>query len=268
MSKVILITGATDGIGFAVAKKLVSLGHKLLIHGRNPEKLEKVCSELLSIRASSVIGKYISDLSDLKSVDKMAVSILAEHKQLDAIINNAGIFKTENPITKDELDIRYVVNVFAPYHLSHKLLSLLPSNGRIINVSSAAQATVNLDALKGREPLDDYEAYAQSKLAITMWSSHLANSLGSDGPQVISVNPGSLLASKMVKEGFGMEGKDINIGADILASLAVEDKYKESTGKYFDNDAGVFAPPHSDGLDSEKVKRVVEAIGETVKGLL
>ena len=110
---------------------------------------------------------------------------------------------------------------------------------------------------------DDLNAYAQSKLAITMWSYNLAHSVKDKGPVVIAVNPGSLLATKMVKEGFDMAGKDIRIGADIITRLALADEFDNDSGRYFDNDLGQFASPHHDAQDpqkSEKIVGVIEAI--------
>ena len=107
------------------------------------------------------------------------------------------------------------------------------------------------------------EAYAQSKLAITMWSAHLASVWGDEGPMVVAVNPGSLLATKMVKEGFGMPGNDIGIGSGILVRAALSDEFANASGRYFDNDAGQFAAPHPDALDPEKNRALtgrVEAI--------
>ena len=112
------------------------------------------------------------------------------------------------------------------------------------------------------------EAYAQSKLAITMWSNAMANSR-TEGPIVIAVNPGSLLASKMVKEGFGVAGNDLGIGADILCRVALSEEFVDANGKYFDNDLGQFASPHPDALDqrkSEEILRAIEAVlAETMR---
>ena len=77
---------------------------------------------------------------------------------------------------------------------------------------------------------------------------------------MIAVNPGSLLASKMVKEGFGVEGKDINIGADILIRTALSDEFAGATGLYFDNDIGKLGPPHPDAVNEEKCNALVKAI--------
>ena len=133
--------------------------------------------------------------------------------------------------------------------------------GRVINLSSAAQSSVDIDALSGKKTdLDDFEAYAQSKLAITMWSRVLADELGSQGPAIIAVNPGSLLASKMVKDGFGVAGNDLNIGVDILCRLALGDEFADASGQYFDNDKGHIADPHSDALDAQKSEAVTNIV--------
>jgi NAD(P)-dependent dehydrogenase (short-subunit alcohol dehydrogenase family) len=112
----------------------------------------------------------------------------------------------------------------------------------------------------GKAKLADGEAYAQSKLAITMWSRHLAQQLGNDGPTIIAVNPGSFLGSKMVKEAYGQAGKDLGIGANILARAATSDEFATATGQYFDNDRGSFASPHPDALDQDKNSRLVGSI--------
>jgi len=259
MKKTILLTGATDGIGLATAKMLLKEDHHLLLHGRDPQKLHDVVSDLSSQFEGAEIESYVADLSNLADVKKLANAIKENHNKLDVLINNAGVLKTRQITTKDSLDVRFVVNTLAPYFLTQQLLPLMDSTGRIVNLSSAAQAPVSLEAMAGNVQLDDMGAYSQSKLAITMWSRIMAEKL-SDGPMVVAVNPGSLLASKMVKEGFGIDGHDINIGADILNRAALSDEFENASGKYFDNDSGQFAPPHQDALDQQKSIEVVNAI--------
>ena len=260
MPKTILITGATDGIGRETAKILASQGHTVLIHGRNPAKLEVVAEELRTLAPSAAIATYRADLSSLAETEALAQTIRASHDQLDVLINNAGILKTSQPITQTGQDIRFVVNTLAPYLLTQRLLAIMAPTGRVVNLSSAAQAPVNLDALAGRTRLGEMEAYAQSKLAITMWSREMALSLGATGPAIIAVNPGSLLASKMVQEGFGIAGNDLSIGAEILVRAALDEEFAAASGLYFDNDAGGFGSPHRDALDSAKSQAVVTAI--------
>lgn len=199
MSKVILVTGATDGIGLLTSEKLVVQGHHVLIHGRNEAKLKAVDDKLKSLGKGQV-QSFKADLSDLSEVAQLADDIKNQYKSIDVIINNAGIYKTNTPITKDNLDIRFVVNTIAPYLLTMRLLPVMNNTGRVINLPLATQAPVDLDALTGKHHLQNQMgAYAQSKLLITMWTKHLAETLGKESPVFIAVNPGSLLASKMVK---------------------------------------------------------------------
>jgi len=258
MQKKIMITGATDGIGLETTKMLLQKGHHVLIHGRNAAKMSTVEASLSTLSGGGSFESYLADMSDLDEVDALAKAIKDKHTELDVLINNAGVLKSPSPITKDGLDVRFVVNTLAPYKLSEQLLSVLGPNGRIVNLSSAAQAPVNIEAMVGEMKLSDMDAYAQSKLAITMWSIDLANQ--QNAPIVIAVNPGSLLGTKMVKEGFGSAGGDIGIGAQILCSAALDDEFETASGKHFDNDKGQFGSPHPDALDSEKRQLVVSTI--------
>lgn len=269
MQKTILITGATDGIGFETAKMLVSQGHNLLVHGRNEAKLEKVLAELKDLAGDGRLEGFIADLSRLSEVANLAQEIAGKIDTLDVLINNAGVFVTPQPVTDDKLDVRFAVNTVAPYLLTRRLLSLMGSTGRVINLSSAAQAPVNLVMLAGRTmPNSAGVAYAQSKLALTMWSRDMALALGDNGPAVIAVNPKSFLGSKMVKEAYGSDGVDLRIGADILCRAALSDEFSDASGKYFDNDVGRFTLPHPDALDPEKCKEVVVTIESVLANII
>ncbi|MDG3085875.1 SDR family NAD(P)-dependent oxidoreductase [Vibrio hannami] len=260
MQKTILITGATDGIGLETAKLLVTAGHNVLIHGRTPSKLKAVEELLSSIGGAGKIHSYTSDLSYIADVEALAVAISAEHSHLDVIINNAGVYTTPTTRTKDNLDVRFVVNTLSPYLLTQKLIHLLDSSGRVVNLSSAAQSPVDISALLGQKALSDNAAYAQSKLAITMWSRHMADELGTNGPAVIAVNPASFLGSKMVKEAYGVAGNDLSIGADILFRAALSDEFANASGRYYDNDSKQFSAPHPDAENTSKNKELVQVI--------
>lgn len=146
------------------------------MHGRNPSKLKDVEQQLVAISAEAKIQSYVADLSVLADVDALADEIIAEHDKIDVLINNAGVFNTPNPITKDGLDVRFAVNTVSPYHLTKRLLPVLGPSSRVVNLSSAAQAAVSIEALEGKKPMSNGDAYAQSKLAITMWTREMAKS--------------------------------------------------------------------------------------------
>ncbi|HBE70195.1 MAG TPA: oxidoreductase [Planctomycetaceae bacterium] len=262
--KRILLTGATDGIGLETAKSLSALGHHLLLHGRSRAKLESVLQSLKESDSAVEVETYVADLSNLDTVSALAGSVQARHKSIDVLINNAGVFVTNKPRTDSGLDVRFVVNTIAPYVLTKHLLPSMPSDGRVINLSSAAQSSVDLDAFLGHGDLTDSQAYAQSKLAITMWTNYLEFHLSGASPSIISVNPGSFLGSKMVREAYGQEGKDLRIGARILVRAALSDEFDGKSGQYFDNDSGQFASPHPDALDMQQCEAVVKAMDSIV----
>ncbi len=260
--KTILITGSTDGIGKLTAIKLAQDGHQILIHGRSTEKVNDTVATLKEFTQNNAIVGFVADLSDFESIKKMIAQLANNYTKIDVLINNAGIYGSNKQPRKDHLDNSFVVNYLAPFLLTNGLISLLRNSNspRVINLSSAAQSTVSLKALAGKEPLAVANAYAQSKLALTMWSFDFAKK----HPDIITiaVNPGSLLNTKMVQEAYGQYWSSADKGADILYELAVSEKYLKSSEKYFDNDKGVFGNAHNDAYNQEII---VQLIAETEK---
>jgi len=203
----------------------------------------------------------------MADVEAMATAIQDRNTAIDVLINNAGVLKTADPRTADGLDTRFMVNSFSPYVLTRRLLPVIPRDGRIVNLSSAAQAPVDMAAMAGEVTIDDMSAYSQSKLAITIWSQALAKEL-KEGPVVVAVNPGSLLATKMVREGFNFAGHDINIGGNIVCQAATADEFSTASGQYFDNDAKCFSAPHAAACDAQHSAAVMQCMEEVISRLL
>lgn len=267
MKKTILITGSTDGIGKLAALKLAGQGHAVYLHGRDPEKLAAAVSEIRSTTENKNVDGFTADLSDLDAVNQMAGRIQKKLSKMDILINNAGVFNSPGDRNNKGLDMRFVVNYLAPFFLTEQLIPLLNKGAfpRIINLSSAAQAPVSCDALRGKAYVSHSEAYAQSKLALTQWSFHLAETLRDIS--VIAVNPGSLLNTKMAAQAYGQHWSSADKGADILCDLALSDRYQGITGKYFDNDKGGFGPAHPDAYDKTRIDALVRATRELVPSL-
>ncbi len=264
MNKTIIITGSTDGIGKLAAIKLAKDGHHVYIHGRNQEKLGKVIAEIKSLSSNENIDGFIADFSNLEAVKTMSDDIKNKLSKIDILINNAGVFQSAILKNKEGLDLRFVVNYLAPYLLTQQLIPLLEAgtNPRIINLSSAAQASVSMDALTGRTEISNQASYAQSKLALTMWSFHLAKTQAAI--EVIPVNPGSLLNTRMVREAYGKFWSSADKGANILYDLAVSEQHKGKNGEYFDNDQGNYSKAHSDAYNTTIINELLESTKEII----
>ncbi|GFO66376.1 SDR family NAD(P)-dependent oxidoreductase [Geomonas paludis] len=241
---VILITGATDGLGEKVATDFAALGATLLLHGRDPEKGRRVTDAIKETTGSDRLHYYNADLSSLAEVEALADAIAADWRGLDVLINNAGVGAGPDPkrreLCRDGFELRFAVNYLAPFLLSYRLLPLLRLRAeevgaaRIVNVASVAQQDLDFDDVMLEKGYDGMRAYAQSKLALIMFSFDLAHELAGTGITVNAMHPASLMDTKMVREWFGAARTTVEEGARYLERLAVDDELQGKTGLYFD----------------------------------
>ena len=258
-TKKILLTGSTDGIGKLTALKLAQKDCNLLLHGRNKLKLKATIQSIKEQTKNPNIEGYVADFSDFKSVKKMILTIKSKHTFIDTIINNAGVYNTRNRLNSDGIDQRFAVNYLSPYLVVEGLLSLLTQKDHslLLNLSSAAQSTVDLNLFTKNQKISEGEAYAQSKLALTMWSYFLSQYY--TNLNVLAVNPGSLLNTKMVKEAFGQYWSPVDKGADVLVRFALETPPIPAGEFYFDNDTGQFNLAHDDAYNLDKIEALLKA---------
>src|SRR5438067_4208576 len=131
----ILITKATDGLGRELAVRLGSAGVRVLVHGRDGDRAERVRADIVPAGGPKP-EIFLADLADLHEVDRLAGSITGE---LDVIVNNAGIGAgrpgTTREVSADGIELRFAVNYLAGYHLTQRLLPQLAPAGRVVNVA-------------------------------------------------------------------------------------------------------------------------------------
>jgi NAD(P)-dependent dehydrogenase (short-subunit alcohol dehydrogenase family) len=237
--KVIMVTGATDGLGKATALELARRGATLLLHGRNPKKGQALLNEIRQAGNKTDHIYYNADFSSLKEVEIMAEKVLAVHDHLDILINNAGIGpgSTDARQQGDEgYELRFTVNYLAPLLLTTRLLPLLEHSAptKIINVVSGAQATIQFDDIMLEKKYGNLRAYAQSKLALIMYTFDLAEEVKEKGVRVNCVHPATQMDTKLVREYAITVQSKVQDGVDSLLYVALSPETENTSGVYFD----------------------------------
>ena len=261
-NQVILVTGATDGLGKAVARDLASRGSKVLLHGRNPKKGEATVREIRDDTANEKLVYYNADFSSLAGVRTLSDQIQADQERLDVLINNAAIGAGTRLSLREEssdgFELRLAVNYLAPFLLTHRLLPLLRHSApaRIINVASAGQQPIDFDNVMLEDEYDGLKAYRQSKLALVMFTFDLAEKLMGADITVNCIHPASLMGTKMVLESdyFDRTMSTIGEGAQAVEYLATSPELNGVNGEYFDGKQRALANPQA--YDSEARRRL------------
>jgi NAD(P)-dependent dehydrogenase (short-subunit alcohol dehydrogenase family) len=239
--KVILITGATDGLGEQVARDLAAQGAAILLHGRSPAKGEATLRGIRGATGNQELAYYNADFSSLDAVRRLSEQLQADQQRLDVLINNAGLGagmrRARRETSADGYELRFAVNYLAPFLLTHSLLPLLRRSApaRIVNVASAGQQPIDFGDVMLENGYDGLRAYRQSKLAQVMFTLDLAEELEASGITVNSLHPASLMNTRMVVETdyFGGPMTTIQEGADAVEYLALSPELDDVTGEYF-----------------------------------
>jgi NAD(P)-dependent dehydrogenase (short-subunit alcohol dehydrogenase family) len=201
--KRVVLTGATNGIGLAGAKRLVRLGAEVAIVARSPERAKAALSLITSAQPDSAVDVFIADLSAQDDVRRLAAEIRQRYDHLDVLINNAGAVYSSRQLTRDGIEVTWALNHLAPFLLTTMLLDLLTSSppARIITTSSAYHQSAripfdDLNADRGYGAMG-YDRYGQTKLANILFTSELARRTEGTGVTANCFHPG------FVNTGFG-----------------------------------------------------------------
>lgn len=189
-----LVTGATDGIGKATALALARQNANVIIHGRNPAKLEATLAELRAATGNPALHPVQADFASLAEVAALAGQVRREFPSLNVLINNAGLLTDHRQLSVDGLELTFAVNVLAPFLLTLGLLDTLKTNApaRIVNVASTALGggVVDFSNLQLERHFEGWQAYANSKLMNVLLSHHLASELAGSGVVSNALCPG------------------------------------------------------------------------------
>jgi NAD(P)-dependent dehydrogenase (short-subunit alcohol dehydrogenase family) len=220
----ILVTGSTDGHGRSVAEALVERGAAVLVHGRDPDKVERVTAEIGAERGLT------ADLSRLDEVRGLADQV----DRLDTLVNNAGIVAPERVESPDGFELTFAVNYLSHFLLTELLLGKLREPARIVNVASIGQMPLELDDLQFERGWEGYPAYARSKLAQVMFTVELAERLADRDVTVNALHPATLMDTNMVRNSLGRSLSTVEEGTAATLRLIVDPSLDGVSGRFFD----------------------------------
>ncbi|MEU8345025.1 SDR family NAD(P)-dependent oxidoreductase [Actinomadura meyerae] len=224
----ILITGATDGLGRALAARLAADGATVLVHGRDDRRGEATLREIGG-RASW----YRADLSSLAQTRALAEAVRADHPRLDVLVNNAGIGGPDSwQPSADGHELTFAVNYLSGYLLTRLLLPTLVSSApaRIVNVSSIGQQAIDFDDVMLTRHYRSFGAYCQSKLAQIMFTFDLAGELAGTGVTANALHPATLMPTKMVSSPVST----LEEGLEATHRLVTDPALDDVSGRFFD----------------------------------
>jgi NAD(P)-dependent dehydrogenase (short-subunit alcohol dehydrogenase family) len=268
MTRVVLVTGSTDGIGRQTARQLAAAGMTVFVHGRSTATVDRTLQALRQEVPGATFEGVAFDLGTVAGVRRGVEQLDKIAPALHVLVNNAGIFASERVLTEDGIEATFAVNHLGPFLLTELLAPrLLATTGpaRVVNVSSVAhtRGRIHLDDLSLASSWTGYAAYAQSKLANVMHALSLAERHDSAKLVAYSLHPG-VIATKLLRQGFGpVQGASTEAGAKTSVALASGETVDAPSGSYFTD--GVPTPPASSTRDAKVRQALWDATARLAK---
>jgi NAD(P)-dependent dehydrogenase (short-subunit alcohol dehydrogenase family) len=265
--KVVLVTGATDGLGRALAVDLARAGATVLVHGRDPARIADTVREVRSHTTDDRVRSYQADLASLAGVRALADQVIAAEPGLDVLVNNAGVGADVpgggvRQESDDGYELRFAVNYLAGYALTRLLLPLLRASApsRIVNVASIGQQAIDFGDVMLTSGYDGMRAYRQSKLAQILFTLDLAAELDGTGVIVNTLHPATFMPTKIVPNPIST----IAQGVEATMRLITAPEAELGTGRFFNSLQE--ARPNDQAYDPA-ARRQLRELSEKLTGL-
>ncbi len=266
--KICLITGGSDGIGYAASRELARLGARVVIVGRNAAKTEAAVRQIIADTDNHAVEYLLADLSSQREVRRVAAEAMDLLPHLDVLLNNAGAIFLSDRRSVDGIEMTFGLNHLSYFLLTSLLLDHLRKapRARIINVSSCAHESpgrFRLEDLPEPSGNGGYPAYKRSKLCNILFTYELAQRLEGENITANALHPGLVrtniarnngLLGRVVNFFIGVRGITPDKGAETPVYLAASPEVEGVTGRYFVDCR--LAPSASISYDAELAARL------------
>jgi len=240
-SRTVLVTGATDGLGRALAHRFAADGDTVLLHGRDPGRLAEAAASVEAVPGAGGVRTFLADFAELDQVRRLAAEAARSVDRLDVLVNNAGIGAgepegRERRTSVDGHELRFAVNYLAGFLLTEELLPLLRRSApaRVVNVSSLGQQAIDFEDLMLERGYDGGRAYRQSNLAQVMHAMDLAQTTEAEQVAVNAVHPGTYMPTTLVMRELGHSLDTLETGVASVHRLARGPSLAGVSGRFFD----------------------------------
>ena len=244
--KVVVITGATSGIGQVAAEKLAGMGARIVQVARDKTRGEAALARFRQIAPGIAHSIHYADMSRLSEMNRVAAEISAAESRIDVLINNAGAIFGSRQVTRDGLEMTFALNHMAYFVLTHGLRERLVASApaRVVNTSSDAHRRAQLDFsdLQSAQGYAGFKVYGRSKLCNILFTRELARRLAGTGVTANCLHPG-FVATRFGDQSGGALSYGVRFaklfaispdkGAETIVYLASSPDVANVTGSYF-----------------------------------
>ena len=282
--KVVLVTGATAGIGEVTARELARMGATVVGIGRNPQKCADVAASIRSQTGNQAVEYLVADLSSMHEIIRVTDEFRSKYQRLDLLINNAGAYFQQHKVSVDGFEMTFALNHMNYFLVTRQLLDMLKANApsRIVNVASAAHTAGKLDFadLQMTQKYGSWRAYANSKFANVVFTYELARRLQGSGVTANTLHPGFVASDFAMNNNQSALAKvilaifkplrnlvaiSVDKGAETQIFLATSPTVEGVSGKYFDKKQAVKSAPLT--YDEATGRQLWQVSEELLQGL-
>jgi retinol dehydrogenase 12 len=244
--KVVVITGATSGIGQVAAEVLAGMGARIVQVARDKTRGEAALARLRQLAPGVKHSIHYADMSRISQMEQVATAIVAAEPRIDVLINNAGAMFGTRQVTRDGLEMTFALNHMAYFVLTHNLRDRLVASApsRVVNTASDAHRGAKLDFsdLQSAQGYAGFKVYGRSKLCNILYTRELARRLTGTGVTANCLHPG-FVATRFGDQSGGMLTFGIRLaklfaispqkGAETIVYLATSPEVANATGGYY-----------------------------------
>jgi retinol dehydrogenase-14 len=276
VTRTVVITGASDGIGLEASSQLAGQGEHVVMVGRNPQKLESAVARVQGESPDARVDSFVCDFASLGAVRALAEQLLASYPRIEVLVNNAGTVFDKRTVTDDGLEATFQVNHLAGFLLTELLLGRLVASApaRIVTTSSAGHygGTMDLDDIGFERGYQIVRAYNRSKLANVLYTRDLAARLEGTGVTATCLHPGAVAtniwsgAPWFARPALSVAKRIFMVspatGGERIAHLATSPDVEGESGGYYEQDK--LKEPAALARDPEVGERLVEVSRQLV----